>query len=377
MNKKDIAEIRRRLNPESQNPIEICGCYVNGKRAVVSSFRRSLMSLTQSESEKYMSLFKRVLSGDIGKNLSLLQFPTDEIMDGETHARLMALNQTALCDADALNRFFEVVIENTQMEGNYLVLLMHDTYDTPFRSSSESAEASGADSEAVFQYLLCAVCPVKPSKGALSYSAPENDFVSRDPDWVVNAPDMGFLFPAYEDGGPNIHSALYYTRDLAEMHTDFVTAALAAAETTPAAEKKESFKSLLKTALEDECNLEVVEAVNDHLINRLEEQKSDREAEPACVNKREVREILNACGVSEERQEAFERSFDEEFGLGSDLPAAAIADDRQFEVRTPDVVVRVSPDRAGLIETRVIDGTKYILIRADEGVQVNGVDIGF
>ena len=375
MNKKDIAEIRRRLNPESQNPIEICGCYVNGNRAVVSSFRRSLISLPQSESEKYMQIFKRVLSGDIGKNLALLDFPTDEVMEGETHARLMTLNREAMNDVDSLNRFFEVIIENIQMEGNYLVLLMHDTYDVPFRSVSESVNDTCADSENVFSYLICAVCPVKQSKGSLSYDAPENDFVSREPDWIVNSPDMGFLFPAFEDGGANIHSTLYYTRDLSENHSDFINAALAAVESAPAAEQKESFKMLLKEALEDECNLEVVEAVNEHIVSRLEEQKSDKEAEPARVSKREVAQILTDCGVSEERKEAFEKQFDEEFGLGMDLSAAAIADDKQFEVRTPDVVVRVSPDHANLIETRLIDGVKYILIRAEDGVQVNGIDI--
>lgn len=375
MNKKDIAEIRRRLNPESQNPIEICGCYVNGKGAVVSSFRRSLISLPQSEAEKYMQLFKRVLSGDMGKNLSLLSFPADEVMDGATHARLMALNSSAMNDTDALNRFFETVIENTHMEGNYLVLLLHDTYDVPFRSLSGAPDDDSAQSENVFSYLLCAVCPVKQSKSSLAYCVPDNDFVAREPDWVVNAPDMGFLFPAYEDGGPNIHATLYYTRDLAENHADFLTAALAAQESAPAAEQKESFKALLKSALEDECDMEVVEAVNEHIVSRLEEQKSDKQAEPARVSKREVTQILDHCGVSEERQEAFEKQFDEEFGLGADLPAAAIADDRQFEVRTPDVVVRVSPDRAGLIETRLIDGVRYILIRAEDGVQVNGVDV--
>ena len=373
MNKKDLSEIRRRLNPESQNPIEICGCYVNGNRAVVSSFRRSLMSLSQSESEKYMQIFKRVLSGDLGKNLTQLEFPVEQVMEGEAHARLTALNRSAMNDEDALNAFFENVIENTQMEGNYLALLMHDTYDVPFRTRDDAE----GESENVFSYLLCAICPVKQAKGTLSYSAPENDFVSREPDWIVNAPDMGFLFPAYEDGGPNIHCALYYARDLSENHPDFMNAALATAEVAPAAEKKESFKALLKDALEEECNLEVVEAVNEHIVARLEEQKADKEAEPACVSKREVAKILSDCGVSEERQTAFEQKFDEEFGLGADLPAAAIADDKQFGVRTPDVLVRVSPDRAGLIETRVIDGTKYILIRAEDGVQVNGVDIDF
>ena len=132
MNKKDIAQIRRRLNPESQNPVVICGCYVNGQKNVVSAFRRSLISLPQSESEKYMQIFRRSLSGDVGRNLVPLTFPTDEVMGGATHARLIRLNQTALDDDEALNAFFDAIIAGTRIEGNFLILVLHDTYDVPF-----------------------------------------------------------------------------------------------------------------------------------------------------------------------------------------------------------------------------------------------------
>lgn len=374
MNKKDISEIRRRLNPESQNPIEIRGCYVNGKKAVVSTFHRPLIALPETEADSYMSIFKRVLSGDIGKNLMELKFPVDQVMEGEAHGRLTDMNREALSEDDIVEEFFARVIESTEMEGNYLILLMHDTYDVPFRSKSEGAES--LESENVFSYLICAVCPVKQGKPALSYFASENDFHSREPDWQVSSPEMGFLFPAYEDGGPNIHKALFYTKDIADSHVDFTDAVLATSEVTPAAEQKEAFQSLLVESLEDECSLEVVQAVSEQIIQRLEEQKSDKEAEPARISKREVCQMLTECGVSDTKTEAFEQNFDERFGLGMDLPAASIVNEKQFEVRTPDVVVRVSPDRANLIETRVIDGVKYILIRAEEGVTVNGMSVG-
>lgn len=186
---------------------------------------------------------------------------------------------------------------------------------------------------------------------------------------------MGFLFPAFEDGGPNIHSALFYTRDLAESHDDFVAAALNAGAFAPAAEQKETFKTVLREALEDECSFEVVEAVNEHIVSRLEEQKQDKEAEPARIGKREVEKVLTDLGVSPERTQSFSERFDEEFGLGNDLSAAGIADDKQMELRTGEVTIRVSPGCAGLVETRTIDGVKYILIRADEGVCVNGVNV--
>ena len=374
MNKRDISEIRKRLNPESRNPIEIRGCYVNGQKTIVSTFHRSLISLPEGEADNYMQIFKRILAGDIGKNLMELSFPIDQVMDGEAHARLMRMNSEALSDDDTVNDFFVRVIENTNADGNYLILLLSDTYDVPFKTFSDDEESF--ESENVFSYLICAVCPVKQSKSALSYFANENDFHSREPDWIVGAPEMGFLFPAYEDKGPNIHKALFYTKDLSDCHVDFTDAVLQTSEIAPAAEQKEAFQNLLVESLEDECSMEVVQAVNEQIIQRLQEQKSDKEAEPARISKREVSRMLTECGVSDTKKEAFEQNFDETFGLGMDLSAASIANERKFEVRTPDVVVRVSPDRAGLIETRVIDGVKYILIRADEGVTVNGMSVG-
>ncbi|MBQ3078879.1 MAG: DUF4317 domain-containing protein [Clostridia bacterium] len=374
MNKKDISEIRKRLNPESHNPIEIRGCYVNGNRAVISAFHRPLISLPETEADSYMQIFKRILSGDVGKNLMELHFPVDQVMEGEEHGRLTDMNKEALLNDDTVNDFFTRIIESTQIEGNYLILVMHDAYDVPVKSSD--GELESLESDNVFSYLICAVCPVKQSKAALSYIASENDFHSKDPDWVVAPPEMGFMFPAYEDRGPNIHKALFYTKDLSDCHADFTDAVLKTSEVIPAAEQKEAFQSLLVEALEDECSMEVVQAVNEQINRRLEEQKSDKEAEPARITKREVSRMLTECGVSDTKTEAFEKSFDDTFGLGMDIPAASIANERQFEVRTPDVVVRVSPDRAGLIETRVIDGIKYILIRADEGVTVNGMSVG-
>ena len=50
-------------------------------------------------------------------------------------------------------------------------------------------------------------------------------------------------------------------------------------------------------------------------------------------------------------------------------------DSKQLEVKTPDVTIKVNPERSDLVETRVIDGARYILIRAEEGVEVNGVQI--
>ena len=134
MNKTDLGKLKRRLSPDGRNPIVLRGWYVNSKKAVISSFSRDLMSMTRTECEKYMQIFKRTLSGDIGRNLSQIAFPMDEVLEGATHARLMRLVDSQLTDEEAISSFVNALIDQTKFEGNNLILLLHDTYDTDFIS---------------------------------------------------------------------------------------------------------------------------------------------------------------------------------------------------------------------------------------------------
>ena len=373
MNKQEISEIRRRLSPDKNSIDCIRGCYVDEKGEIISTFTHSLLTLPQEEGEKYLSLFRRSLSGIPGKNLVDIVFRPDQVADSEQHRLLTALRNTNLKVDQAVERFFQCVIDSLDMEGNYLILLMHDTYDIPFRAKDEYK--ADEYSEEAFPYILCSICPVKLTRPALCYCTEDQSFHDRELEWVVSAPELGFMFPTYEDGGANIYSALYYTKDAADSREDFVNAVFDNRPPMPAAEQKEIFESILSDALAEDCSLEVVQTVHEEIKERIEERKADKTAEPATISKKEVGSILKNCGVSEEHVQAFEEKYDEEFGPAMDLSAQNIVNVKQFELKTPDVVVKVNPDRSDLGETRIINGSRYILIRADEGVEVNGVNI--
>lgn len=373
MNRQEISEIRRRLNPDKNGIDCIRGCYVDEGGEILSMFTHSLLTLPQQEAEKYLALFRKVLSGAPGKNLVEIGFRPDQVEGGDAHRLLTALRNTNLKVDQAVEQFFRRVIDNLKLEGNYLILLMHDNYDIPFKAKDEyKADDYSQD---MFSYIICGICPVKQSRPALCYCTEDKGFHDRDLDWVVSAPELGFLFPSYEDGGANIYSAQYYTRDTAESHEDFAAAIFDNRPPMSAAAQKEAFEALLSDSLAEDCSLEVVQAVHEQLRERVEEVKSDRAAELPTVSKREVGAMLKDCGVPQERVAAFEERYDEEFGPAADLSAQNIVNLKQFELKTPDVVVKVNPERSDLIETRVIDGSRYILIRADEGVEVNGVNI--
>ena len=216
---------------------------------------------------------------------------------------------------------------------------------------------------------------MKLTKDALSYYIQENQFRSVEADWVVAAPEVGFLFPAFDDRATNLYNALYYTRDISQSHPDFVDALFKSQVPMPAAVQKETFQSILGDTLEEECRYEVVQAVHDELCGMIAAHKESKEEDPLVISKVTVKQVLHECGVSPDHVERFEEQYDRQFGPEADLPPRNIVDEKQLEVKTPDVTIKVSPERSDLVETRVIDGRRYILIRAEEGVEVNGVQI--
>ncbi|HEX2937803.1 MAG TPA: DUF4317 domain-containing protein [Ruminiclostridium sp.] len=372
MNEKEIAEIRRRFRPDKGNIAQIRGCYVNDQREIISEFNQSLFSMPREESEELLAILKKTLSGTIGKNLIDIEFETKQVLEGEEHKLLMALKNSDLNDDDAVKEFYAHIIQTLNLEGNYLIVLAIDKYDVPCYTKDGNKQD---DSSEVFTYFLCSICPVKLTKPALGYYAYENTFRNITADWAVSAPELGFMFPAFDDRSANIYNALYYSRDTAQNHQEFVDTVFKCEVPMPADAQKEAFQSILGDAIADDCSFEVVQAVHEQLSGMIEEHKANKDEEPLVISKKTVKGVLESCGVSESHMAAFEEKYDSEFGVGTEISPRNIIDSKQFEVRTPDVTIRVNPERSDLVETRIINGTKYIVIRADEGVEVNGIQI--
>lgn len=373
MTEREIAEIRRRYRPEKTNITHLRGCYVNEKREIVSQFDQPLSMMSEEEAEKILATLKRTLSGAQGRNLFDVEFATQQVVDSEEHRLLMSLRSSGLGDEEAVQAFLQKVIASLSMEGSYLILLAHETYDVPYRSADGGRQDDASDQ--VYTYFLCSICPVKLTTPALSYFIYENKLSNRPADWLVSPPELGFLFPAFDSRSANIYSALYYTRNPAENHQEFADAVFNREIPMPAVEQKETFQSLLGESLGEDCSLEVVQAVEGQLTEMIEAHKERKEEEPLAVSKYAVKRVLEGCGVPEERLSTFTQRYDEAFGPDLDLSPRNLVNARALEVATPDVTVKVNPERGDLVETRVIDGIRYILIRADEGVQVNGIDI--
>ncbi len=372
MNRKELGEIRRRIKPEGSSITHIYGCYVNGNREIISYIDESLGLLTREETEKYLALLKNTLSGALGKNLLDLSFATKQVMDSDEHRLLSALRKSELGDAELREAFFKCVIDALDLEdSNYLILLAHDAYDVPHRGKDGLREDTGE----VFKYILCCVCPVKTGKSELGYCPEEKRFHRAEASQTVAAPELGFMFPSFDERSANIYNALFYSRNTSEIHQGFIDAVFRTQAPMSAGRQRESFGEALGEATEKGCSFQVVQAVHEQLRERIEQHRESRDPEPLTVSPGELDSVLESSGLTPGQIDAFHTKCAAEFGEDARLSPANIIDSRRLEIDTPEVRVTVDPKYGYLVQTRVIDGKKYILIAADSGVEVNGIGV--
>ncbi|MCI8915756.1 MAG: DUF4317 domain-containing protein [Oscillospiraceae bacterium] len=374
MNQKEISELKRRFRPDKSAIGRIYGCYVGGSREVISDIDESLALMPLEEAEKYLGLLKKALSGSLGKNLIDIVFSTRQVADSDEHRLLMRLRDSGLKDGQARQEFYQKVIASLDMgESSYLILLAHDAYDVPYRGRDGEDQADASDQ--VFSYIVCCVCPVKDGKLELGYCPGENEFHNYAPCQIVSPPELGFLFPAFDDRAANLYNALAYARKPDELHQEFLDAVFHTEPPMSAGEQREAFQTALSEGLEGACGLEVVQAVHERLTARIEQHRESRDPEPLTVTAQEIGGILRECGADEKQVAAFCGKCGERFGEGAALSPANLIESRRFEIKTPDATISVDPEHSYLVETRTIDGRRYLLIPAGEGVEVNGLSV--
>lgn len=358
MNKKEISELSRRFKLEKSNISKIYGCYVNSNKEVISYLDESIGLMPQEEAEQYLAFLKKVLSGAPGRNLTDIVFSTDQVSNSDEHRLLMALRDD---HADARQSFFQAVIENLDMgDSNYLILCANDAYDVPRRGRSDN------ESDQVFCYFVCAICPVKDGKLELGYYSGENEFHNCLARQIVGAPELGFLFPAFDNRSTNIYNALFYSRRPDEIHYEFIEGVFRVDLAMTPAEQREAFESILDEAVE--CRIDVVRAVNEQL-----KAKVDDAEESISVSCADLSAILADSGATEEQLKTFKEAYNDRFGQAM-LNPENIVDIRHFEMKAGEIKISVSPDQSFLVETREIDGKKYIMVPASE-VELNGLPV--
>lgn len=375
MNQKELQEIRRRYKPEKDSISCIYGCYVNAAGEIVSQMELSTGLMELEEAELYLKLLKKSLSGTLGRNLMDIEFTTKQVEDSDEHRLLQALRLSHLRDESMRQLFYQRVIESLDMgEDSYVILLGADSYDVPFRTGSDEIWEEG--SSEVFDYIICSICPVKDAKASLRYYAEQQSFRGASTGHVLSNPELGFMFPAFDDRSANIYNALYYSRSLSDIHEEFIAGVFNAQQVPlSAGAQKNAFGEVLCESLENECSLDVVKAVHGQIRERLQLHKESKDPEIPEIYVEDVEGILKDSGVTDDKVSSFGEACRREFGENSVMNPGNLIESRKFELVTPEVKITVDPEYAYMIKTKVIDGSRYILVPVGEGVEVNGIDI--
>lgn len=402
MTKKDVLELKRRLKKNECTFTRMSGCYVNAHKEVVLSFAQNFLNLEDEEFYKYLEIAKKVLSGTLGNNLLEYEFPLEEEAPGGKQQFLMGLRADGLNNEELLNRLYERIIESYDYVGNYLILVFHDAYDVIVRTNDN---IKNDESDEVYEYLLCAICPVELTKPGLGYREDENRIGVRIRDWVVNVPENGFLFPAFTDRSTDIHSVLFYAKNPKDPHPELSELAFGCTSRRTAAEKKQSFQAIIKQAIPDdeERGKKLFEDVQNGLQELIEEQEDEFEEEPTPVvlTKEAVQGLMNNIRIPEEVSAKITRSYEAEFEedaptvdqlLDTKAVAAGAARKKEQELvlevealkaeltqeksenqpgPEKDVILKVSPDKVPEIRSDILEGRKCIIIPLDEHEHAN------
>lgn len=409
MNKKEVAEIKRRLKKESCTIQHMCGCYVDAEKNKLVTFSQKFLNLEEDEFYKYLEIAGKALSGTLGNNLLELEFPIDEEAVGGRQQILMALRASKLEDDALLDTYYDLIIDSYDYVGNYLITLYYDVYDVPLKGTDELAMD---ESDEVYEYLLCCICPVALSKPGLGYLEGEHRIGARIRDWVVGPTDTAFLFPAFNGRATDIHSTLVYTKNAKEPHEEFWANGLGCGTKRTATQKRDAFENMVVQTLgpDDEETkdtvLDVQQNLNDFIL--VEKEKVDKD-EPIPLDGEMITEILTDAGISEPKAEKIKASYESFFedtlpDAQELLDAKAIKNNevrvekKQLQEKVVDltkkledagvitsdgtdidVVVKVTPEKVEEIHTAFVDGKRCLVIpmEDDEEAKINGETMSF
>ena len=375
MNQNELKEIRRRFRPDKDNISRIYGCYVNAAKEIVTRIDMSLGLMDQEETEMYYKILKKSLSGTLGRNLIDIEFSTAQVENSDEHRLLQALRTSHLSDESMRELMYERIIETLDFgDESYVILMAWDSYDVPFKGGDDEIFDEGSNE--VFDYFICCVCPVKDAKSALRYESEEKTFRGASTGHVLGAPEIGFMFPAFDDRCANIYNLLYYSRNIAEIHDEFIRGIFNVTNVPMSAgAQKDAFGGSLSAALGTDCSLEVIQAVHEDIREKLAFHKESKEPEAPEIYIEDVDDILRKIGVPDETINSFNEECQRQLGSSDTLNPGNLIETKKFEMITPEVKISVDPEYAYRITTRIIDGEKYILIPADGSVEVNGIEV--
>ena len=372
MNKKEVSEIKKLFTPASCAITRICGCYVDAEKEKRTELKEAFLSLPEEEAFKYFNIFRGAMTGTLGKNLINMEFPLHTEAAGGPQEFLLRLRDSELKDDALLEEFYDKVIDNYDYGENFYIILIHCAYDIPAKSTDGNEMFDASDY--VYSFIQCTVCPVKLTKPGLSYQPPTNTIENSTRNWMVGSPDLGFLFPAFNDRNTDLHSLLYYSKSPEKLSTRLVDEVLGCTIPLSAKSQKETFQAIVEETLGENCDFENVKNIHESLNEMLEEHRDN--PEPLILDKHQVKRLLENNGADPEKLRELDTIYPtDKDGRETSLVASNMVNARIFEIKTPDVSIKVAPDKTYLVQTKMVEGHSCIVIEVNEHVEINGITV--
>lgn len=377
MNKKEISEIKKTLSLERNSIGNICGCYVNGEKNIKFTSVENFQALPDEDAYKYCEIFKKALSGGINKTLINLDFPTESEFAGGTQEFLMKLRESKLKDKNILQDFYQRIIDNYEYAGNYYIIIFSAIYDIPGKTSDGIAMNDASDE--VYDHIMCCICPVDLSKPGLGYNEQTNHMEERIRDWIVGLPTNAFLFPAFNDRCADVHSVLYYAKNTKNMSAHLIENVLGTPLPVTADNQKILFDNLLTEVMGDEITFNNIKFVNEAIVQKIEEEKENNGGSEINLSKTDIENIINQSDLSEEKKKNFHNAYKavvgelEENNTLNGFYAESVTDPQKLTIETAKSVIRVKGNYSDSVQTKIIDGKKYLLIEAEDFIKINGI----
>lgn len=321
VDKKGILELRKRFKKESCTVTTLAGCYVDGSKKKVTTFRKNLLNLDDAEFFKYLKILKKSVSGQVRKNLLGLEFDKGATEAGGMQQFLLGLTESQLKNDDMLDILYDKIIYEYDYPGNFIILLFYDTYDVIKRSKDNSALD---ESEEAYSYFICSICPVSLSKPGLGYNAPREEFEPVEQDWMINDPDIAFLYPSFSDRSADVNTLTYYVKKPLETHPE-IAEVLGCNMQKTSVEERECLKDIIKqhvTSTVENAD-EVVLKVQQNIMD-----KDNMKDDEGIFDDSVVVEVLEEHNIPESELNRLKADLSEQ--LSKEIPLSDLYDEKEI-----------------------------------------------
>lgn len=198
IHREDMLALTRRMTVKRSSITRIAGAYIDPDGFVEGTFNTRFLKLSASEQAKNLEMAKKIPFADTNRNLKRFIIPDYRRGKESMWQLLLGVREAGLENDSLLDVFYDIMAEKYCSDREYGIFIFHDRYDIPAKAADH--ERLG-ESENIFEYLICAVCPVSG-------------------EYEPGEPECGFLFPAYSDGGALMNCIDIYHADEKHPHLE-------------------------------------------------------------------------------------------------------------------------------------------------------------